>query len=134
MMVKKIDHLGIAVQDLASAIPIYRDALGLELEKMEEVPTEKVRTAFFVAGDAHIELLESTDPDGPIGRAIARRGEGIHHVAFEVADIRVAMARARAEGLQLLAEEPRPGAGGTLVAFIHPRDTRGVLIELVQKP
>lgn len=134
MMVKKVDHLGIAVKDLAGVIPIYRDALGLELEKMEEVPTEKVRTAFFVAGETHIELLESTDPEGPIAKAIEKRGEGIHHIAFEVADIRAAMAQARANGLQLLSEEPRPGAGGTLVVFAHPKTTRGVLIELVQKP
>lgn len=134
MMIKKIDHLGIAVRDLASTIPIYRDALGLPLEKEEAVPSERVRTAFFAAGEVHLELLESTDPEGPIARSIEKRGEGIHHIAFEVEDIRAAMAQARAAGLELLSEEPRPGAGGTLVVFAHPKSTRGVLIELVQYP
>lgn len=133
-MIKKIDHLGIAVKDLDSTIAIYRDALGLHLEEVEEVPTEQVRVAMFAAGESHIELLESTSPTGPIAMAIGKRGEGIHHIAFEVADIAAAMAQARAAGLQLLSESPRPGAGGTLVVFAHPRSTRGVLIELVQKP
>lgn len=134
MMVKQIDHLGIAVRSLEQASRVYRDALGLHLEGTEEVPTQKVRVAMFAAGESHIELLESTDPDGPIAQAIAKRGEGIHHVALRVADIRAAMAHARAQGLQLLNEEPRPGAGGTLVCFVHPKSTGGVLIEFVEHP
>lgn len=133
-MIKKIDHLGIAVSNLESTMAIYRDALGLHLDEVEEVPTEQVRVAMFAVGESHIELLESTSPDGPIARAIARRGEGIHHIALEVEDIRAAMEQARANGLQLLSEEPRPGAGNTLVVFAHPKTTGGVLIELVQKP
>ncbi|MCG0238520.1 MAG: methylmalonyl-CoA epimerase [Firmicutes bacterium] len=134
MMIKKVDHLGVAVRDLAAAIPLYRDVLGLPLEKEEEIPTQGVRAAFLAAGEVHLELLAPTDPEGPIARFLARRGEGIHHVAFAVEDIREAMARARAAGLELLSDEPRPGAGGALVVFIHPRSTRGVLIELVQRP
>lgn len=133
-MINKIDHLGIAVKDLAATMAIYRDALGLHLDGVEEVPTEQVRVAMFAAGESHVELLESTSPDGPIARAIERRGEGIHHIAFEVADIHAAMAQAKANGLQLLSEAPRPGAGNTLVVFAHPKSTGGVLIELVQKP
>jgi methylmalonyl-CoA/ethylmalonyl-CoA epimerase len=133
-MMKKIDHLGIAVKDLAAAQQVYKTALGLTLESVEEVPTEQVRVAFFAIGETHIELLESTTPDGPIAKAIEKRGEGIHHIAFEVEDIRAAMANARAGGLQLLSEEPRPGAHGTQVVFVHPKSTGGVLVEFVQKP
>lgn len=133
-MIEKVDHLGIAVRDLEAAIRVWRDALGLHLERIEEVPTEKVRTAFFAAGETHIELLQSTDPAGPVARSIDRRGEGIHHVAFAVDDIEEAMARGRAAGLEFLSDEPRPGAGGTRVVFAHPRSACGVLVELVEKP
>lgn len=132
-MIEKIDHLGIAVKDLKAAMRVYA-GLGLALDGEEEVPTEQVRTAFFRAGESHIELLESTSPDGPIARAIEKRGEGIHHVALAVDDIEEAMAAAKAQGLQLLSEAPRPGAHGTRQVFIHPRSTGGVLIELVQHP
>lgn len=130
-MIEKIDHLGIAVKDLKAAMAVYA-GLGLPLDGEEEVPTEKVRTAFFVAGDSHIELLESMAPDGPIARHIEKRGEGIHHVALRVDDIERAMAEARTQGLVLLSESPRPGAHGTRQVFIHPKSTGGVLIELVQ--
>jgi len=130
-MIEKIDHLGIAVRDLKAAMAVYA-GLGLPLDGAEEVPTEQVRTAFFAAGESHIELLESTSPEGPIARHIDKRGEGIHHVALRVDDIEQAMAAAKAQGLQLLSEAPRPGAHGTKQVFIHPKSTGGVLIELVQ--
>lgn len=133
-MVKKLDHIGIAVGSLADALPRYQHGLGLHLERVEEVPTEQVRVAFFAAGETHLELLESTTPDGPIARAIARRGEGIHHIALAVADIQAALDQARAAGLEALSAGPTPGAGGSQVAFLHPRSTGGVLIEFVQKP
>lgn len=132
-MMKKIDHLGIAVKRLDEQIPIYRDQLGMHFEGIEEVPTQKVRVAFFQVGDSRIELLEPTAPDSPIARHIEKRGEGMHHVAYAVDDIWAAMADARGRGLQLLSEEPRPGAHHTLVCFLHPRSTGGVLTELVQK-
>lgn len=133
-MMNKIDHLGVAVKDLDAQISLYQEQLGMAFEGIEEVPSQMVRVAFFKVGDARIELLESTSPDGPIAKHIERRGEGIHHVAYEVADIDAAMAEARARGLQPLSEEPRPGAHQTLVCFLHPKATGGVLTELVQKP
>ncbi|MFZ5826377.1 MAG: methylmalonyl-CoA epimerase [Bacillota bacterium] len=132
-MMKKIDHLGIAVKDLQAQIPIYRDQLGMEFEGFEEVASQSVRVAFFKVGDTRMELLESTSPDGPIAKHIERRGEGLHHVAYLVDDIKAAMAEARSNGLTLLSEEPRPGAHHTLVCFLHPKSTGGVLMELVQK-
>jgi len=131
-MMVGIDHIGIAVRDLQEQIALYRDRLGLRFEGIEEVPSQKVRVAFFDAGGARVELLESTAPDGPIARHIDRRGEGIHHVAYRVTDIRAAMAEAVARGLRLVDEEPRPGAHNTLVCFLHPKSTGGVLTELVQ--
>ncbi|BAD40173.1 methylmalonyl-CoA epimerase [Symbiobacterium thermophilum] len=131
-MMMEIDHIGIAVRDLQAQIALYRDRLGLRFEGVEEVPAQKVRVAFFAAGGARVELLESTAPDGPIARHIERRGEGLHHVAYRVADIRAAMAEARAQGMELVDQEPRPGAHGALVCFLHPRSTGGVLTELVQ--
>lgn len=131
-MMVGIDHIGIAVRDLDAQVSLYRDRLGLALEGIEEVPSQQVRVAFFAAGGSRIELLASTSPDGPIARHIDRRGEGLHHVAYRVPDIRVAMAEAAARGLRLIDEEPRPGAHGTLVCFLHPKSTGGVLTELVQ--
>jgi methylmalonyl-CoA/ethylmalonyl-CoA epimerase len=131
-MMNKIDHLGVAVQDLDMQIPLYRDQLGMALEGIEEVPSQMVRVAFFKIGDARIELLQSTSPDGPIAGFLAKRGEGMHHVAYAVDDIRAAMAEAKARGLKPLSEEPRPGAHHTLVCFLHPKTTGGVLTELVQ--
>ncbi|HEY3365820.1 MAG TPA: methylmalonyl-CoA epimerase [Symbiobacteriaceae bacterium] len=132
-MMKKIDHLGIAVLDLEAQIALYRDQLGMALEGTEEVSSQSVKVAFFTVGDVRIELLQSTSPDGPIAKAIEKRGEGLHHVAYEVADIRAAMAEAEANGLKLLASEPKPGAHHTLTCFLHPKSTGGVLTELVQK-
>lgn len=131
-MMEKINHLGIAVSNLDAQVVIYRDQLGMAFQGIEEVPSQQVRVAFFGVGESRIELLESTAPDGPIAKHIAKRGEGIHHVAYEVKDIRAAMADAKSRGLQPLSEEPRPGAHHTLVCFLHPKKTGGVLTELVQ--
>lgn len=131
-MMKKINHLGVAVKDLNAQIPIYRDQFGMEFGGIEEVPSQKVRVAFFQVGETRIELLESTSPDGPIAKHIEKRGEGLHHVAYEVEDIRAAMAELKAKGLKLLADEPGRGAHNTLVCFIHPKSSGGVLTELVQ--
>lgn len=131
-MMKKIDHLGIAVNDLDAQIALYRDQLGMTFEGTEEVPTQMVKVAFFKVGDARVELLMPTSPESPIAKHLEKRGEGMHHVAYEVADIRAAMAEAAARGLKPLSEEPRPGAHHTLVCFLHPKATGGVLVELVQ--
>lgn len=133
-MIKKVDHLGIAVKDLESQIALYRDQMGMEFEGIEEIPGQSVKVAFFVAGDTRIELLQSTSPEGPIAKHIEKRGEGLHHLAYEVDDVRAAMAEARVRGLQPLSEEPRPGAHHTLVCFLHPKSMGGVLTELVEKP
>lgn len=131
-MMKKIDHLGIAVNDLDAQIALYRDQLGMTFEGTEEVPTQMVKVAFFKVGDARVELLMPTSPESPIAKHLEKRGEGMHHVAYEVADIRAAMAEAAARGLKPLSEEPRPGSHHTLVCFLHPKATGGVLVELVQ--
>ncbi len=132
-MVKGVEHIGIAVNDLAEAEEIYAKLLGSPSYKREAVESEGVITSFFQVGPSKIELLESTGPDGPIAKAIAKRGEGIHHVAFEVEDIRAEMARLKAEGFQLLSEKPKRGADNKLVCFVHPRTTNGVLVELTQE-
>ncbi len=127
----KVDHLGIAVKDLDAATAVW-EALGLRCEGVEEVPTEKARIAMLPVGESRVELLESTHPDGVIARFVEKRGEGLHHIAFAVEDIEAAMARLRDQGFRLLDESPRPGAGGRRVAFIHPKSTSGVLVELVE--
>lgn len=134
MPVKKIDHLGIAVESHADAADVYEGLLGLAPSDVEEVASQKVRTAFYPCADVNLELLESTDPDGPVGRFLAKRGEGLHHVAFEVGDIEAELARLRDEGVALIDPTPRPGAHGTRIAFLHPKATRGVLVELVERP
>lgn len=128
-MIQKIDHLGIAVKSLDDAIPYYEKVLGLKLEGVETVESQKVRTAFFACGEVHIELLEATDPDSPIGKFIEKNGEGIHHIAYKTDDIGGQLAGAKAEGVRLIHEEPIDGAGNKLVAFLHPKSTRGVLTE-----
>lgn len=133
-MIKKIDHLGIAVKDLDAQIALYRDQLGLEFEGTEEVPTQLVKVAFFKTGESRVELLMPTSPESPIAKHIEKRGEGMHHVAYTVDDIRAEMAAAKAKGLTPLSEEPRPGAHHTLVCFLHPKSTGGVLTELVEHP
>ena len=131
-MIKKIDHVGIAVQSHATAKDVYEGLLGFHLRHAQEVPSQKVRTAFYPCGDVNLELLESTDAEGPIGKFLANRGEGIHHVAFEVDDIRAELARLASRGVRLIDPEPRKGAHDAWVAFVHPKSTRGVLVELVQ--
>jgi methylmalonyl-CoA/ethylmalonyl-CoA epimerase len=129
----RVEHIGIAVKDLGAAEELYAKLLGSPAYKREEVATEGVITSFFQIGPNKIELLESTRPDGPIAKAIEKRGEGIHHIAFEVADIRKEMARLKAEGFSLLNEEPKRGADNKLVCFVHPKSANGVLVELCQE-
>jgi methylmalonyl-CoA/ethylmalonyl-CoA epimerase len=130
---QKLEHVGIAVQSLAEAIPFYEKLLGIPCYKTEAVTSERVNTAFFQTGEAKIELLEGVEADGIINRFIEKRGEGIHHLAFEVANIEVEMDRLRSAGFTLLSEKPKKGADNKLVCFLHPRDTKGVLIELCQE-
>lgn len=129
----RIEHIGIAVKDLAAAEALYHKLLGTASYKRETVESEGVITSFFQVGPNKIELLESTRPDGPIAKAIEKRGEGIHHIAYEVADIRAEMARLKAEGFTLLNEEPKRGADNKLVCFVHPKSAGGVLVELCQE-
>ncbi|NCI47348.1 methylmalonyl-CoA epimerase [Sediminibacterium soli] len=129
----KIEHIGIAVKDFSKAIPFYEKLLNTPCYKTETVSSEQVNTAFFRQGESKIELLESTDPDGVIARFIEKRGEGMHHIAFEVADIHAEMARLKAEGLHFLSDLPKQGADNKLVCFLHPKDTGGVLVELCQE-
>ncbi len=128
---KKIDHIGVAVSSLEERLAFYR-ALGLVQEGSEEVPEQKVRVAFLPVEGTRLELLEPTAEDSPIARFIAKRGEGLHHIALRVEDIHAAMAALAREGFQLLSEQPVKGAHGSLVCFVHPRSTGGVLLELCQ--
>ena len=129
---EKIEHIGIAVKELSKAIPLFEKLLNTVCYKTELVESEKVNTAFFSMGKTKIELLESTDPNGVIAKFIERKGEGLHHIAFDVADIKAEMKRLQGEGFVLLNEEPKPGADNKLVCFLHPKGTNGVLIELCQ--
>ena len=128
----KVDHIGIAVNDLKISIPLYERLLGESCYKTEQVPSEAVDTAFFLQNGAKIELLASTNPDGVIAKFIGKKGEGLHHVAFEVPDIHAEMERLKKEGFTLLNEVPKMGADNKLVCFVHPKDAGGVLIELCQ--
>jgi len=128
----KIEHIGIAVKDLASSVPLYEKLLNSQCYKTEPVETENVKTAFIRMGESKIELLESLTPDGIIARFIDKKGEGIHHIAFEVNDIESEMLRLKKEGFVLLDEQPKKGADNKLVCFLHPRQTNAVLIELCQ--
>ena len=130
----KIDHIGIATRGIEDAMTFYRDALGLDVTDPEEVAEQKVRIAMLSIGESRIELLEATSADSPISKFLEKRGPGIHHIAVRVDDIRVALANLREKGARLIDEEPRTGAGGCLVAFVHPSSTGGVLLELVQNP
>jgi methylmalonyl-CoA/ethylmalonyl-CoA epimerase len=127
-----LDHIGIAVADLREALAFYRDALGLEIEPPEEVASQRVRAHVILAGEAALELLEATADDSPIAKFVAKRGPGLHHITLRVDDIRAALARLAARGVRLIDETPRPGAHGSLVAFIHPSSAHGVLVELVE--
>ncbi len=129
----RIEHIGIAVKDLDAAEALYHKLLGTPSYKREAVESEGVITSFFQVGPNKIELLESTRPDGPIAKAIEKRGEGIHHIAYEVQDIHAEMARLRTEGFTLLNDEPKRGADNKLVCFVHPKSAGGVLVELCQE-
>lgn len=129
----RVEHIGIAVSDFDTAIPLYEKLLNTTCYKTEQVASEQVNTAFFKTGETKIELLEGTDPEGVIARFIEKKGQGIHHIAFEVADIVAEMARLQSEGFVLLNAEPRIGADNKLVCFLHPKGTGGVLIELCQE-
>ena len=129
----KIDHIGIAVRDMATSNDLFRRLLGAEHYKIETVESEKVATSFFQIGESKIELLEATDPESTIAKFIEKRGEGIHHIAFEVADIRAEIERLEQEGFVPLNREPKRGADNKLVAFLHPKSSNGVLVELCQE-
>jgi methylmalonyl-CoA/ethylmalonyl-CoA epimerase len=131
-MLTKINHIGIAVTSLDNAIPFYRDNLGMAFAGIEEVAEQKVRVAMLQVGESKIELLEPTSEDSPVAKFIAKNGAGIHHIAYEVADIEAAIAKLLADGARMIDEKPRHGAHGTRIAFIHPKSSNGVLTELCQ--
>lgn len=128
----RVEHIGIAVKNLSESLPLYETLLGTPSYKQEEVLSERVTTAFFQKGETKIELLESTDPEGVIAKFIEKKGEGLHHIAFEVEDIKAEMQRLQHEGFRLLMEEPKMGADNKLICFIHPKSASGVLVELCQ--
>ena len=127
-----LDHIGIAVKDLSAALAFYRDALGLDIEAPEEVASQRVRAHFVPVGEAKLELLEATAADSPIAKYVDKRGPGLHHITLRVDDIEAALAQLKAHGAKLIDEKPRPGAEGSLVAFVHPASAHGVLVELKQ--
>jgi methylmalonyl-CoA/ethylmalonyl-CoA epimerase len=127
-----LDHIGIAVKDLSAALAFYRDALGLEIEGTEEVESQQVRAHFAPVGEARLELLEATAPESPIAKYIDKRGPGLHHITLRVDDLHAALAQLKSRGVRLIDEVPRPGAEHSLIAFVHPTSTGGVLIELKQ--
>ena len=129
----KVEHIGIAVKDLGQSIELFEKLLNSSCQKVEEVASEQVNTAFFMKGETKIELLASTTEDGVIARSLEKKGEGIHHIAFDVADIHAEMARLVNEGFTLINEIPKQGADNKLVCFLHPKGTNGVLIELCQE-
>lgn len=129
-----IEHIGIAVANLDEAIAFYENVLGLKCYNVEEVADQKVKTAFFKVGDTKIELLESTDPEGPIGKFIEKKGEGIHHLAFAVEGLAAALPELEAKGVRLIDKTPRKGAEGLNIAFLHPKSTFSVLTELCENP
>jgi methylmalonyl-CoA/ethylmalonyl-CoA epimerase len=132
MKLTHIEHIGIAVKDLNESIRYYEDVLGLSCYAIEEVKDQKVKTAFFMLGQTKIELLESTDPEGPIGKFIEKKGEGIHHLALAVEGIENALDELKEKGVQLIDSQPRKGAEGLDIAFLHPKSTRGILTELCE--
>lgn len=132
-MLKVVDHIGIAVPNIEEALKFWAAGLQIEVTHREEVASQKVKTAFLPIGGTNIELLEPTDEDSPIAKAMEKRGPGIHHLCFEVADIHAALKHLAAQGVALINPEPVPGAHGKMVAFVHPKSTGGILIELSQK-
>jgi methylmalonyl-CoA/ethylmalonyl-CoA epimerase len=133
MKILKIDHLGIAVNSIEDGKNFWNGMLGLDFEGTETVAEQKVTTAFFPVGESEVELLESTAPDGPVAKYIEKRGQGIQHVAFRVENIEAALEELKAKGVQLIDEKPRKGAGGAKIAFLHPKSTSGVLVELCER-
>ncbi|HIH01224.1 TPA: methylmalonyl-CoA epimerase [Thermoplasmata archaeon] len=129
---RRIDHIGIAVEDLEAALKPYVEGLGLRVEHTEEVPTERVRVAMLPVGETNIELLQPTDPESAIAKFIDKRGPGVHHIALSVEDVSASIGSLKRAGVRLIDEQPRPGAGGTRVAFVHPKGLSGVLVELVE--
>lgn len=133
MKVLKIEHIGVAVNSIEQGKNFWKDVLGLEIVKSETVEEQKVTTAFMPVGGSEIELLESTSPEGPVAKYIEKKGEGVQHVAFEVENIEQALEELKAKGIQLIDQKPRIGAGNKKIAFLHPKATNGVLVELCQK-
>jgi methylmalonyl-CoA/ethylmalonyl-CoA epimerase len=133
MKISHIEHIGIAVQNLEEAIAYYQDVLGLNCYAVEEVADQKVKTAFFKVGETKIELLESTDPEGPIGKFIEKKGQGVHHIAFAVDGVTEALKDVEEKGIQLIDKVSRKGAEGLNIGFLHPKSTIGVLTELCSK-
>ena len=133
MKVKHIDHIGIAVKSIEQAGKFYTDILGLKIENIENVADQKVDVAFIPITDSEVELLESTEPDGPIAKFIDSRGEGIQHIAYRVEDIEEAIEELKAKGIRLIDKQARKGAGGARIAFIHPKETNGVLVEICER-
>ncbi len=131
-MIEKLDHIGIAVSDIDDAMKFY-SALGLSCTHVEDVSEQKVKIAFLPAGDVNLELLQSTDPEGALAKFIEKKGEGVHHIAFKVADIEKALTQLKERGMELIDSIPRKGAHGSKIAFLHPKSAHGVLIELVEK-
>ena len=133
MELTHIEHIGIAVKNLEESIKFYESVLGLKCYSIEEVKDQKVRTAFFKIGQTKIELLESTEQDGPIAKFIEKKGEGIHHIAYSVNNLIEALKEVESKGIQLIDKEPKPGTEGLNIAFLHPKSANGVLIELCEK-
>ena len=132
MKLSHVEHIGIAVKNLEDSITLYEKIFGLKCYKVEEVKDQKVRTAFFKVGETKIELLQSTDPDGPIGKFIDKKGEGLHHIAFAATDLQKSLNGLKEKGINLIDETPKPGSDKLNIAFIHPKSTNGVLIELCE--
>ena len=130
----KIDHIGVAVKSLAAARTLFEQALGIRCAGQEEVSSQQVRVEFYPVGDTRIECLEPTSDDSPIAKYLERNGEGIHHIAIKVPDVAQALEQARGQGIRLIDEVPRLGAEGAMIAFLHPKSTHGILIELVESP
>jgi len=133
MKIKHIDHIGIAVKSIEEGGKFFTDILGLKLQKLETVEEQKVKTGFFPITGSELELLESTESDGPVAKFIEARGEGVQHIAFRVENIDGALKELKEKGVRLIDQEPRKGAGGARIAFIHPKETHGVLVELCEK-
>lgn len=132
-MLKKIDHIGIAVRDLDETAKFYRDVLGMELQGIDEVKNQKVKVAFFKIGETNIELVMPTSEDSPVAKYLEKKGEGIHHICYATDNIEAEIQTMKAHGARMIDESPRPGAHGAKVAFIHPKSSKGVLTELSQK-